>query len=150
MNDVIGALKDVQGVAGACVFDTAGQVIANNLPAYYSSEMLVTIGRRFDELFEASEETQAEAETLILRYIDGWLLSRRWAGGKLLVFCANTVHAPALKTAASLTVKRLAKTSTCAAPLPSPVASAPTPASPEAAERPIPGKKQKTRSGIWG
>ncbi len=149
MNDLLDALKEVEGVIGACALDRNGGLLGRSLPAYYDDDMLVQLNRRFEELFESSEEILPQPKVVIAQFSQTWLLGRDWPGGRLILFCGPQAHVPAVKTAASLTAKRLGKSLASPAPAtPKPAARvAPAPAS---LQRPIPGKQQKTRSGIWG
>ncbi|MEM1060155.1 MAG: hypothetical protein AAGK14_12980 [Verrucomicrobiota bacterium] len=158
MKELLAALKDVEGLIGACALDAGGRLLGRDLPAYYDDETLVRLNQRFDELFESTEEVVTEPQLVIARFSQTCLLGRNWDGGRLIVFCTPRAHPAAVKTAANLTAKRLGKLQNTPSPLlpkPSPPASAAQPPAPgpnpaPAPQPPTPPNTQKTRTGIWG
>lgn len=109
MASILESLEDVAGVAGSFAIDDDGELVAVAMPSYVQSEDLAVVAPRIQRLVEATAELQVESEWWILHYADYQLQVTPFAGGMLVVLTAPEVNTRALRMAAKILGRKLAK-----------------------------------------
>jgi predicted regulator of Ras-like GTPase activity (Roadblock/LC7/MglB family) len=133
IEDVLRALRDVEGVHGSFVITPAGGLVARELPSAFDHELFAEVGPRIARLYETFLSGGEEMDACLLRFLEHKLYLRKMSTGILGVLSAVKVNMPALRMVANLVVRRVdADLSRPAlAPHPPPVSmAAPTPSPP--------------------
>jgi predicted regulator of Ras-like GTPase activity (Roadblock/LC7/MglB family) len=159
-------LRDVPGVEGSFVFGPDGRLLARDLPAVLSDQLLSEVAGRLGILLEASGGGVAEVEAAHLTYADHALMVFRGPACSLGVLANPATNPSTLALGARLALRRLAEglspraMSSSSSPLPGPppvprISGPPRPSSVRATsarpkKAPSKKKKKKRGGGIWG
>ncbi|HEY4013391.1 MAG TPA: hypothetical protein VGM06_08640 [Polyangiaceae bacterium] len=142
IEDVLRALRDVEGVHGSFVITPAGGLVARELPSAFDRELFAEVGPRIARLYETFLSGGEDMDGCVLRFLEHKLYLRKMTTGVVGVLSAVKVNMPALRMVANLVVRRVdAELSrpTLAPPAPPMPVAAPTPSPPAASVLPALG-----------
>ncbi len=101
------ALRDVQGIEGSFVVGESGNLLAREMPAIFTDDLVCEATPRIARLAETFQSAAVDFETCVLRFADHLLYIRRLVKGSLCVLTRGDVNTPALKMAVNLAQRRL-------------------------------------------
>jgi predicted regulator of Ras-like GTPase activity (Roadblock/LC7/MglB family) len=136
MEDVLRALRDVDGVHGSFVITLSGSLVARELPSAFDHQLFAEVGPRIARLYETFLSGGEELDACVLRFSEHKLYLRKLATGFIGVLSGVKVNMPALRMVSNLVVRRVdAEMSrpTLAPPAPPPPPAPPTPSPPPVA-----------------
>jgi predicted regulator of Ras-like GTPase activity (Roadblock/LC7/MglB family) len=107
MNEILSALRDVDGVHGSFVVNKSGRLVGKDLPAMFDDPVLNEVGRRIARLNEGLSAGGQDFDSCVMRFADHKLYLRSVPHGFLCVLSNNVVNTPALKMALTLTSRRI-------------------------------------------
>lgn len=150
INQILAAMRDVDGVHGSFVVNRQGALAGKDLPPMFDDTVLTEVGRRVVRLHDGLCAEGQDFDHCVMRFADHKLYLRTVPNGFLCVLSTNGVNTPALKMALTLTSRRvdplIAEAVGAAAP-------APTSAPPRVSEAPqssgsgTPSRRQATYRG---
>jgi hypothetical protein len=136
-SDVLGSLKDIDGVYGSFVVDAAGALLLRDLPGVIDNGALREAGPRIARLWGAFPEDDPP-DFVLLEFASHQVFIKKFELGSLCIFVPPSVNRPALRMAANFVSrwldKQLATAPEVASPMSEPVA--------EPASSTAPGKKR--------
>lgn len=148
INQILAAMRDVDGVHGSFVVTRQGALAGKDLPPMFDDTVLTEVGRRIVRLHDGLCTEGEDFEHCVMRFADHKLYLRSVPNGFLCVLSTNSVNTPALKMALTLTSRRidpLIPEAAAGSPLP-----APSNAPPRVSEAPqsgAPSRRQATYRG---
>jgi predicted regulator of Ras-like GTPase activity (Roadblock/LC7/MglB family) len=150
INQILSAMRDVDGVHGSFVVTKSGALAGKDLPAMFDDAVLTEVGRRIARLNEGLSAGGQDFENCVMRFADHKLHLRAVPHGFLCVLSTNGVNTPALKMALTLTSRRvdpmIVEPDYVAAPSPS-VSPPPTSEPPRASPSESPRRQVATYRG---
>jgi hypothetical protein len=117
IQDRLRALRDVQDVYGGFLVSIQGDLLARDLPAMFSVELMNDVAARVALLGDACRDCGEILTECVLRYNEHKLHLRSTPVGVLGVITGTGVNAPALRMAMNLVVRH-AQAEFAAAPRP--------------------------------
>jgi hypothetical protein len=122
------ALHDIRGVQGSFLsLVPGGELVTRDALPVVSDAVLGDTGRRLSNIFQAMDVVCSEPDEVVLRFEGLSLFVRRSTRAMLAVLVADAASLPALRMAANLVLRQVAKLDLTPAPTVSvPVASPPT------------------------
>ncbi len=139
IEEMLRALRDVDGVYGSFVIARTGALIASDLPPIFDADLFDEVGPRITRLYETFRTGGEELEGCVLRYAEHRLYVRTMAWGLIGVLSAVAVNKPALRMVVNLVIRRVdpevvpslrPPVPPSATPQPSPIAKLPAPLTP--------------------
>jgi hypothetical protein len=134
---MLSSLKDIDGVYGSFVVDTAGGLVVRDLPGVIDNGALREAGPRIARLWGAFPEDDPP-DYVLLEFASHQVVIKKFELGSLCIFVPPSVNRPALRMAANFVGrwldKQLAVASEAPPPMSEPVA--------EPAGAAAPGKKR--------
>jgi predicted regulator of Ras-like GTPase activity (Roadblock/LC7/MglB family) len=127
---VLTGLKDVSGVHGSFMVAPDGAMVARDLAAMFTDELLDEVGPRLLRLGELFAAEGMDVKTYVLRFREHLLFVRGVRDGVLCVLSDVGVNLPALRMGTSLAVRRLGPMLDNPPELPDPPPSPPPPPPP--------------------
>lgn len=112
--DIIKALRDIDGVGGSFVVGEDGLIITEDMSADFVMETLGEVGSRIWRLLDGWSVEVAETEC-VLRFSKSRLYVKGIGGAVLCILLNGPVHMAALRTAVQLVGKRLSRMQAAAA-----------------------------------
>jgi predicted regulator of Ras-like GTPase activity (Roadblock/LC7/MglB family) len=109
MRHSLATLRDVAGVTGSFLFTQAGRVVARELPDMFDDVALAEAGGRLARLRDTFGVVGDELELAVLRYGEHKLMLKTMSGGMLCIVADRTVNMPAIRMAANLVGRRIAR-----------------------------------------
>jgi len=106
IQQVLSAMRDVDGVHGSFVISKSGALVGKDLPAMFDEQVLTEVGNRITRLHEALGAGGQDFDACVMRFADHKLHLRSTPHGFLCVLSTNSVNTPALKMALTLTSRR--------------------------------------------
>jgi hypothetical protein len=101
--ELLGSLRDVEGVIGAFLWSRGGAgVLARDLPAHIESDVLAEVGPRIERIFEAFEGAGDDLDLGSLVFGEHKLHLHELEPAFVAVLSASRVNLPALKMALHL------------------------------------------------
>jgi predicted regulator of Ras-like GTPase activity (Roadblock/LC7/MglB family) len=119
---VLSTLKDVTGVQGSFVVSPEGTMLARDMSALFSDELLDELGSRLRRLVECFTAEGVEVVSCVLRYREHLVFVRSTPQAALCILSEPRVNMPALRMGASLVVRRLGAALEASARVPPPAA----------------------------
>lgn len=107
IEEMLRALRDVEGVYGSFVVSRAGALVAGDLPPIFDAEVFGEVGPRFTRLFDTFRAGGEELEGCLVRYAEHKLYLRAMAWGLIGVLSAVGVNKPALRMGVNLVIRRV-------------------------------------------
>ena len=104
------SLRDIEGVYGSFVINTAGAPAARDLPSVFDNSTLLESGGRIVRLWEVVSE-ESSPEYALLEFSEYSLFVRALAGGCLCVIVPPTVNLLALRVASRWVAKNFERPS---------------------------------------
>jgi predicted regulator of Ras-like GTPase activity (Roadblock/LC7/MglB family) len=105
--DVLATLRDVAGVHGSFMVSSEGRMVACDMAALFTDEILDEVAPRLLRLADAFGDEDVRVLSYVLRYQEHLLFVRGLRQGVLCVLSDSDVNMPALRMGASLAVRRL-------------------------------------------
>ncbi len=102
---VLSSLRDVEGIVGSFVVNADGDVVAQDLPAYFDG-VAEQVAPRAVRLRDALSLSEGSVSTCTIRYADHKLSLRSVHGALLAVLGNSQVNAPALRMAMNLVARK--------------------------------------------
>ena len=102
---VLSSLRDVDGIVGSFVVNADGELVAQDLPAYFEG-VAEQVAPRAVRLRDALSLSEGSVSTCTIRYADHKLSLRSVHGALLAVLANHHVNAPALRMAMNLVVRK--------------------------------------------
>jgi predicted regulator of Ras-like GTPase activity (Roadblock/LC7/MglB family) len=139
IEEMLRALRDVEGVYGSFVIARTGALVASDLPPIFDAELFGEVGPRITRLHETLRTGGEELDGCVLRYAEHKLYLRAMAWGIIGVLSTVAVNKPALRMVVNLVIRRVdpevvpslrAPLHSSAPPQPAPTPKFPTPLSP--------------------
>src|SRR5208283_3383016 len=139
IEEMLRALRDVEGVYGSFVIARTGALVASDLPPIFDAELFGDVGPRITRLYESFRAGGEELDGCVLRYAEHKLYLRTMAWGLIGVLSAVAVNKPALRMVVNLVIRRVDPEVVpslrptfppSATPAPSPIAKLPAPLAP--------------------
>lgn len=109
------SLRDLNGIFGSFLVADSGDVVAQDLPAYFGAAAC-EIGPRAQRLQEALSLNQGPLNQCVLRYGEHKISLRPVKGGLLTIIASSDVNLPALRMASNLVAKKLPRLSSLPSP----------------------------------
>ena len=97
----------IDGVTGAMVADTAGNVLSAKMPAIYDSELLGQIANKTVNVALAFREIGVDSEEMHYKYESMRVMVKDLAKGFLLIMSLPSVSIPLLNVATNVTRKKI-------------------------------------------
>jgi hypothetical protein len=107
-SDVLGSLKDIDGVYGSFVVDATGALILRDLPGVIDNAALREAGPRIARLWGAFPEDDP-ADYVLLEFASHLVFIKKFEAGSLCIFVPPSVNRPALRMAANFVGRWLDK-----------------------------------------
>src|SRR6187402_936515 len=107
INQILAAMRDVDGVHGSFVVTRQGALAGKDLPPMFDDTVLTEVGRRIVRLHDGLCTEGEDFEHCVMRFADHKLYLRSVPNGFLCVLSTNSVNTPALKMALTLTSRRV-------------------------------------------
>ncbi|HSC86870.1 MAG TPA: hypothetical protein VLC09_06345, partial [Polyangiaceae bacterium] len=102
---VLSSLRDVDGIVGSFVVNSDGDLVAEDLPAYFAG-VAEQVAPRAVRLRDALSLTEGSVSACTIRYADHKLSLRSVHGALLAVVASQGVNAPALRMAMNLVARK--------------------------------------------
>ncbi len=99
------SLRDVEGIIGSFVVNKDGDLLAQDLPAYFAG-VAEEVGPRVLRLCDALALSEGAVSTCTVRYTNHKLTLRSMDGALLAVLTSAAVNAPALRMAINLVARK--------------------------------------------
>lgn len=107
LTSTLSSLRDVDGIVGSFVVNSDGELIAQDLPAYFAG-VAEEVGPRVLRLRDALALSEGPVSACTVRYANHKLSFRSVPGAVLAVLAVATVNAPALRMAMNLVARKCA------------------------------------------
>ena len=107
IEEVLRALRDVDGVHGSFVITLSGSLVARELPSAFDHQLFAEVGPRIARLYETFLSGGEEMDACVLRFSEHKLYLRKLATGFVGVLSGVKVNMPALRMVANLVVRRV-------------------------------------------
>lgn len=104
---VLGTLRDVEGVQGSFVLSTRGELLARDLPAVLDDGLFAVVGPRILRFHYALTAQGEDLCQVVLRFAQHRLEVRPGASGFVCVLCDVNTNAAALRMAMALVARGL-------------------------------------------
>jgi predicted regulator of Ras-like GTPase activity (Roadblock/LC7/MglB family) len=102
---VLSSLRDVDGIVGSFVVNAEGDLVAQDLPAYFDG-VVEQVAPRAIRLRDALSLSEGSVSNCTIRYADHKLSLRSVHGALLAVLANHTANAPALRMAMNLVARK--------------------------------------------
>lgn len=103
----LSSLRDVDGIIGSFVVNSDGELVAQDLPAYFA-DVAEEVAPRIHRLCDALSLSEGAVSACTVRYTNHKLTLRLVQGALLAVLTGTAVNAPALRTAMNLVARKCA------------------------------------------
>ncbi|MEM9226607.1 MAG: hypothetical protein AAGA45_01450 [Verrucomicrobiota bacterium] len=107
IDGLIRNIIDVPGVAGACLFNGAGQILPESLPSFYIKEIFDDQVRRIIGLFDTIEDNYLPTDELTLKYDGMTVQLYRGKGTYLMVFVLPEANVMTVKMVSRVAIKNV-------------------------------------------
>jgi predicted regulator of Ras-like GTPase activity (Roadblock/LC7/MglB family) len=107
VRQVLGTLRDVEGVHGSFVLSKAGDLLAKDLPAVFDDRLFATVGPRILRFYDALTAQGEELCQVVMRFTRHKLEVRPGVSGFVCVLCDANTNAAALRMAMALVARGL-------------------------------------------
>lgn len=105
---VLATLRDVPGVEGSFLVSVDGELVARDMPAMFTPELLGGVAPRVLRMIDVFAGDGADVMSCLVRYREHLLFLRAMQRGAVGVLALLDVNLPALKMGVNLAVRRLA------------------------------------------
>jgi predicted regulator of Ras-like GTPase activity (Roadblock/LC7/MglB family) len=105
LSATLSSLRDVEGIIGSFVVNKDGDLLAQDLPAYFAG-VAEEVGPRVLRLCDALSLSEGAVSTCTVRYTNHKLTLRSVDGALLAVLTSAAVNAPALRMAINLVARK--------------------------------------------
>ncbi len=105
LSATLSTLRDVEGIIGSFVVNEDGDLLAQDLPAYFAG-VAEEVGPRVLRLCDALALSEGAVSTCTVRYTNHKLTLRSIDGALLAVLTSAAVNAPALRMAINLVARK--------------------------------------------
>jgi predicted regulator of Ras-like GTPase activity (Roadblock/LC7/MglB family) len=107
IEDMLRALRDVEGVYGSFVIARTGALAASDLPPIFDADLFDEVGPKIMRLYETFRSGGEELDGCTLRYAEHKLYLRTMAWGLIGVLSTFAVNKPSLRMAVNLVIRRV-------------------------------------------
>ncbi|HEY6559696.1 MAG TPA: hypothetical protein VI072_20580 [Polyangiaceae bacterium] len=104
---VLGTLRDVEGVHGSFVLSKGGDLLAKDLPAVFDDSLFAIVGPRIVRFYGALTAQGEELCQVVMRFTQHKLEVRPGVSGFVCVLCDVNTNAAALRMAMALVARGL-------------------------------------------
>lgn len=126
IEEILHALRDVQGVHGSFVITGWGALVARDLPSAFDNQLFAEVGPRIARLHETFLSGGEEMDACVIRFSEHKLYLRKMTSGLIGILSAVGVNMPALRMVSNLVIRRVdPEVTKFTAPPPPPVPAAP-------------------------
>ncbi|MBA2848804.1 hypothetical protein G4V39_01730 [Thermosulfuriphilus ammonigenes] len=111
MQTILASLNKLSEVLGAFVVDKGGQILARNLPEFYTQEILEAVIQSVEEISTGfvSESVQDSPQEIVALFENGSLVVRESKGRRLFVLLKTTEPSPIVCVALNALILKLDK-----------------------------------------
>jgi predicted regulator of Ras-like GTPase activity (Roadblock/LC7/MglB family) len=107
IEEILRALRDVQGVHGSFVITGWGALVARDLPSAFDNQLFAEVGPRIARLHETFLSGGEELDACVLRFSEHKLYLRKMTSGLIGILSAVAVNMPALRMVSNLVIRRV-------------------------------------------
>jgi predicted regulator of Ras-like GTPase activity (Roadblock/LC7/MglB family) len=108
--NLLGALRDIDGVLGSFIVDGEGRVVARDVPLLFEAAALGRAAEHLARLRAALESEGGSLSSCVARFGDHLLIVRAVGADTLGVLCPRGTNLPAVQMGCTLVTRRLCRT----------------------------------------
>src|SRR5258708_3324856 len=107
IEEILRALRDVQGVHGSFVITGWGALVARDLPSAFDNQLFAEVGPRIARLHETFLSGGEELDACVLRFSEHKLYLRKMTSGLIGILSTGGVNMPAFRMVSNLVTRRV-------------------------------------------